>query len=96
MDLDFIRRGQTRRGVTSARPDYYRLTASIAAAQAATRTAVLETRFGALPPRCDTPIDALGAIFAAGPGWEAAVAALGGSFHPEVARRCAPQRDEIE
>lgn len=94
MNLDFIWLGATRRDVTPARPDYYRLVAAIGAAQAATRTATLEARLGAVRPRCDTPIDALGTIFEAQPGWEAAVGALGGSFHPAVARRCAPKRDE--
>jgi hypothetical protein len=94
MNLDFMRLGTTRWEVTPAQPDYHRLVAALVAAQGTTRTAVLEARLGAPRARCDTPIEALGTLFEALAGWESAVLALGGSFHPAVARAHAPKQDD--
>jgi len=94
MNLDFASFGTAGREPAPAQPDYFRLIAAIATAQAATRTAAIEARLGAVRPRCDTPVDALGTLIEARPGWTTAVAALGGCFHPGIARHLAPKRDE--
>jgi len=86
MDMDFIRLKRARRVAVPARLDYARLVAGIAAMQAATRTAAVEARLAVTPIPCESPVDALVTLFATRPGWVSAVATLGGSFHPGVAR----------
>jgi hypothetical protein len=68
--------------------DYGRLVASLAAVQAASRTAVGDVASNAPLDEAD-PVDALVLLFAGQPGWGGAVTALGGSFSPVVAQALA-------
>ncbi|TVV72062.1 hypothetical protein [Sphingomonas solaris] len=94
MDLGFTRLDSARAEPAPMPPDYGRLIASLAAMQAAGRTAVAEARLAAGTFTGDEAIAALVEIYAAGPGWAAAAAWLEGRFHPDTAaklRQIAPE-----
>jgi hypothetical protein len=84
MDLSFLRRAQQRfASRTAAHPDFGMLSAALRA-QAAKTPAARAQAFAAQPSEVADPI---AEILSAGPCWRAAVAALGGSFHPAPARQ---------
>ena len=84
MDLSFFRRAEQRfASRTAAHPDFGMLSAMLRAqgqASAAARAQALAARPAPVP-------DPIAEILVAGPGWQAAVAALGGSFNPAFARK---------
>ena len=84
MDLSFFRRAEQRfASRTVAHPDFGMLSAMLRAQGQA--SAVARAQALAAKP---TPVpDPIAEILVAGPGWRAAVAALGGSFNPAVARQ---------
>lgn len=84
MDLSF---GRTRKRRTAApvRLDYPRLTAIVAAAQAASATAGVEGRLSQHGSARVTPVEGLVALLESDAGWMEAARALRGSFHPGVA-----------
>jgi hypothetical protein len=86
MDLSFERYDTGKRRNAARGLDYIRLLSSIAAAQAGSRTAATEARLGIRRMPADSPVAALTRLFDPGFGWASAVAALGGSFHPALAR----------
>jgi hypothetical protein len=84
MDLSFFRRAEQRfASHTAARPDWGMLSAMLRAQAERTPAA----RAQALAPTPREVPDPLAEILSAGPCWRAAVAALGGSFNPAVARQ---------
>lgn len=85
MDLGFTRFDALRSDAVPVPLDYIRLIASLAAMQAGSRTAAVEATLTAGTFAGADPVDALVRMYAAEPGWAAAVTALGGSFHPELA-----------
>lgn len=91
MDLGFSRSGRTRGLAQPVGLDHRRLVASIAAMQAATLTARTEALLGKVRRSSASPVEALVAVFEHRAGWIAAAASLGGSFHPELARRSVPK-----
>ena len=86
MDLSFGRK-RKRRTAVPVRLDYPRLTAIVAAAQAASATAGIEGRLSREGGAQVTPVEELVAMLESGAGWIEAAHALGGSFHPGVAQR---------
>lgn len=87
MDLGFARLDATTATPMPVSPDYHRLVAGIIAAQAASRTAGVETDLPAnVVPDLST-MAALVEVLLGGPDWPAAVATLGGAFHPALATR---------
>ena len=84
MDLSFFRRIEQRfASRTAAHPDWGMLSAMLRAQAERTPAA----RAQALAPAPREGPDPLAEILSAGPCWRAAVAALGGSFNPAVARQ---------
>lgn len=66
--------------------DYPMLVASIAGRQSASRTAMLAARLAPVRGAGVAHASALAALILEDRNWSAAAAALGGSFHPGVAR----------
>jgi hypothetical protein len=84
MDLSFLRRAEQRfASRTAAIPDYGMLSAMLRAQAERTPAA----RAQALAPAPREVADPLAEVLSAGPCWQAAVAALGGSFNPAFARQ---------
>jgi hypothetical protein len=84
MDLSFLRRAEQRfASRTAALPDFGTLSAMLRAQASATPAARAQAL--AAPPR--EVADPLAEILSAGPCWQSAVAALGGSFNPAFARQ---------
>ena len=84
MDLGFLRRAQQRfASRTAAHPDFGMLSAALRAQAAGTPAA----RAQAFAAGATQVADPIAEILSAGPHWRAAVAALGGSFHPALARK---------
>jgi hypothetical protein len=84
MDLSFFRRAEQRfASRTAAHPDWGLFSAMLRAQAASTPAA----RAQAVAPAPREVPDPLAEILSAGPCWRAAVAALGGSFNPGVARK---------
>ena len=87
MDLGFSRFDALRSDAAPAPLDYFRLIASLAAMQAASRTAAVEATLAAGTFAGAHPVAALVRLFEAGPGWVEALKTLEGSFHPQLAAR---------
>ena len=85
MDLGFSRLDALRLDAAPLPLDHYRLIASLAAMQAASRTAAVEATLAAGTFATADPVVALVKLFGASAGWAAAVTMLEGSFHPELA-----------
>jgi hypothetical protein len=85
MDLGFTRLDALRSDAAPAPLDYFRLIASLAAMQAASRTAAVEATLAAGTFAGAHPVAALVRLFDAAPGWVDALTTLGGSFHPQLA-----------
>jgi len=87
MDLSFGRNALDIASSTAVRLDYPGLVAILAAAQAASPTARIESRMSRRAEVANTPLDALVALMDPQAGWIAAAGALAGSFHPAIAER---------
>jgi hypothetical protein len=84
MDLSFFHRAAQRLASrTAAHPDFGMLSAMLRT-QASTSAAA---RAQAVVPEPAPVPDPVAEILTAGPGWQAAVATLGGSFNPAFARQ---------
>lgn len=86
MDLGFPSLDVARPFATPLGLDFQRLVASCAALQASTPTAICEAQLSGKRQAPPKPGDALAALLAGRPGWEASIAVLQGSFNPQTAR----------
>ena len=89
MDLSFLRRAEQRfASRTAAHPDFGMLSAMLRAqAEASPAARAQALPFVVVEPR--EVAEPIAEIICAGPHWQAAVVALGGSFNPAFARQWA-------
>lgn len=85
MDLGFARLVAADAEPAPPPLEYTHLVAALAAAQASSRTAAVETWLVAGRAAPATPLAALVDLLTAAPGWRRAAAVLEGSFHPAIA-----------
>jgi hypothetical protein len=84
MDLSFFRRAEQRfASLTAAQPDFGMLVAMLRTQQCASAAARAQGAATATP----AVRDPIAEILLAGPGWQRAVIAQGGSFNPAFARQ---------
>jgi len=84
MDLSFFRRAEQRFASRAAAHLDFGMLSAMLRAQAGASAAARAQAFAPAPAEVADPI---AEILSAGPCWQAAVAALGGSFNPAFARQ---------